>query len=99
DQFAKPSQQSREGFLLREPVHLLLRLRHPFDCAQGRLLRSLQEWEFCADCYFEKWDAAREIFQRQAVYSLSILRKMGMSLTQVSTLCSMRRWWKSIRII
>ena len=25
--------------------------------------------------------------------------KMGMSLTQVSTLCSMRRWWKSIRII
>jgi hypothetical protein len=24
---------------------------------------------------------------------------MGMSLTQVAPICSMRRWWKSIRVI
>jgi hypothetical protein len=47
----------------------------PFDCAQGGLLRSLQGWEFRAGCYFEKWDAGREIFARQAVYSLSIRQK------------------------
>jgi hypothetical protein len=28
-----------------------------------------------AGCHFEKWDAAREIFPRQAVYSLSIRQK------------------------
>jgi len=38
-------------------------------------LRFLQGSEFCAGCYFEKWDAGREIFLRQAVYSLSIRQK------------------------
>jgi len=46
----------------------------PFAAAAPPL-RSLQGWEFCAGCYFEKWDAGREIFPRQAVYSLSIRQK------------------------
>jgi hypothetical protein len=46
-----------------------------FASLTGRLLRFLQGSEFCAGCYFEKWDAGREIFPRQAVYSLSIRQK------------------------
>jgi hypothetical protein len=30
---------------------------------------------FAKGCYFEKWEAGREIFPRQAVYSLPIRQK------------------------